>query len=267
MRFGDATRRGRASGRRGRRKRWERRPGFVEHGRGAARRSAEQSAYLAKTKQEGALQPPYNRQAFGLDELNLPSSLSNEIVGSCGDCQSSRDGEGTTARLPTTQCARCRAAPPVRGKKWRPLLGQNVAIQPPRARAFDCRPRTRQPSSPVLHTGRASVPFLDTWGHQRRLHGSLLDDDASSSSGRTWLAYTPRPPSRRAATRSFSLTGTTCDCGRGGWCAAAPLASTGEIRPCARGKQTLRACCSSRNAARVGFSPLRRTLPWSFGCH
>lgn len=93
----------------------------------------------------------------------------------------------------------------------------------------------------------------------------MLDDDASSSSGRTWLAHTPRPPSRRATARSFSLTGTTCDCGRGGWCAAG-LASTGEIRPRARGKQTLRACCSSRYIARGdGFSPRRRrTLPWSF---
>ena len=48
MRFGDATCRGRASGRRGRRKRCERGPSFVERGRGAARRSAEQSARICR---------------------------------------------------------------------------------------------------------------------------------------------------------------------------------------------------------------------------
>jgi len=74
MRPGDATRRGRASGRRGRRKRSERGPSFVERGRGAARRSAEQSARICRKsffRYAGALQPPLifvNRQAFGLDE-------------------------------------------------------------------------------------------------------------------------------------------------------------------------------------------------------
>jgi hypothetical protein len=76
MRPGDATRRGRTSGRRGRRKRSERGPSFVERGRGAARRSAEQSARICRDsffslRGRVRYKTPLifvSRQAFGLDE-------------------------------------------------------------------------------------------------------------------------------------------------------------------------------------------------------